>query len=505
MRVKKEHAILERDALREGVIEWEAALAIVRGFEADLKREMSFASMGIEKLHVISQQEGNIKRSRARILDTTSVLTSPDRGGGYSSPSIFLGNKSRSIPAAFAGSSDRLTPSLHHFDSLVSDNGGFPEDFYPQTSPRSKSNAQGFTEKRLNHQILEGIEEVLLKLDEKVELAKSKNWKLLVCCLAAEAQAFREAREIMVQRLQNDEEAKAKPTVIQEPNVGKHKLFGDPGDEGVLKSNFGRMEFVNSIVSKHVERAGILDNSNEANIYDNDDTLVKLGGVQDFDGLVGVENEGTRPFDMEMELASIHHTYGHKTVETNSQTHSSIQDSSSLSVSPKTPSRKTTRASKRRMEVNQDNMEGLDGSGWDREHQYHYHHNHQHKNSYLFHSVDEDDDVTLKGSIHERELQLLKGPTVGQVMRRQESGGGGVGMPGVSSTGISNGPSGIALSLGAVAALAVSPWGNIRSSAGSYGEVDGVRNSQGGESGSGGSGEIETDTAETHAGLAYWP
>ena len=518
MRVKKEHARLERDALREGVIEWETALAIVRGFEADLTRQMGFASAGIEKPHVMSEQEGNTRRSRTRILDTTSALTSPDRRG-YSSPSIFLGNKSKPIPAtseSFTGSSDRRTPLLHHFDSLLSDpgdDGRFPEDFYPLTSSKSKSTVQGPTERKLNYQILKAIEEVLLKLDEKVELAKSKNWKLLVCCLAAEAQAFREAREIMVKRLQNDKEAKSKSAVTEEPNVGKHKLFGDSGGEGVgLKSKFGRMEIeskLSSVVSRHGERAGILGSNHEASIYDNDDALVKLGGVQDFDGvgLIRVENEETRPFNMEMELASIqpsHHTYGHKTFDTNSQSHSSIQDSSSLSVSPKTLSRKTTRAPKRRMTINQENVGGMDGSGWDREHQHHYH---QH-NSYLLHSGDEEeDDVTLKGSIHDRELQLLKGPTVGQVMRRQESSGGGVGMPG-SSTCSSNGPSGIALSLGAVAALAVAPWGSIRSPAGGYGEVEDLSHSRGGDgsgSSSGGINSIETAAEETHAGLIYWP
>ena len=83
-----------------------------------------------------------------------------------------------------------------------------------------------------------------------------------------------------------------------------------------------------------------------------------------------------------------------------------MQDSSSLSVSPKSLSRKTTRAPKCHITVKQNNVEGMDGSGWDREDQYHYRHK-QHNNNYLFHSED-DDDVTLKESLHERELQLLK-------------------------------------------------------------------------------------------------
>ena len=66
--------------------------------------------------------------------------------------------------------------------------------------------------------------------------------------------------------------------------VGQHELSGNSGGEVVgLKSKFGRMEIkskLSTVISRHGERAAVLHSSNEANIYDNDDTLVNLGGFR---------------------------------------------------------------------------------------------------------------------------------------------------------------------------------------------------------------------------------
>jgi len=452
IREKKEQARLEREALKEGVVYWEEALAIVHGFEADLKREMASTaattpSGGMGGSSVTPLRRDNVSRNSARGFGIASVVTSPG-AGDYSSPSTFLGNRSNSITAATPqppAKPGRQRPSLTRFDSLISNSddegqGEVPDDLYPQASPKAKSRARrSSSPESMDQVILKGIEEVLHKLDEKVQLAESKNWRLLVCCLAAEAQAFREAREIMLKKiLCATYNNKAQP--IPEKNELKDGLFGDP-EEGVgLKSKFGRMELgskLGSVTSRHTvtERFGSRDSG-----HDSEDVAQNWGDIHDFGGVGLMDNEETRPFGIEMEMTPM---------QTHSLSQSSLQDSSSMSVSPKTPSQRGSLSGKTRKlrggRRAREGVEGVDGSGWDRE-----------IDGYLGDDNDEDDDnATVKGSIHEGNIQFLKGPTVGQVMRSQGSPGGEV--PGGSGMGMgSSGPSGIALGLGA-------GWGRIRS------------------------------------------
>ncbi|KAF8429026.1 hypothetical protein EV426DRAFT_583340 [Tirmania nivea] len=452
IREKKEQARLEHEALKNGVVHWEEALAIVRGFEEGLKRELASTaattpSGRMEESSVVPLRRDNVRRNSTRGLFTASIVTSPG-AGGYSSPSTFLGNRSKSMTAAnsqLPTRSEMEKPSLTRSDTLISNSddegqGEVPDDLYVQASPKAKSRARGpSSQEGINQLILKGIEEVLQKLDEKVQLAESKNWRLLVCCLAAEAQAFREAREIMLKKMHCESDNNQVQPILEknEPKVG---LFGDP-EEGVgLKSKFGRMELGSKLGNAAsrctiTERLGSKDTG-----HDSEDVAQDWGDIHDFGGVGLMDNEETRPFGIEMEMTPM---------QNHSLSQSSLQDSSSMSVSPKTPSQRGSLSSKTRKLREgrrvQEGIEGMDGSGWGRE-----------ADGYGDEESEEDNDnATVKGSIHEGNLQFLKGPTVGQVMRRQGSSGGGV--PGGSGMGMeSSGPSGIALGLGA-------GWGRIRS------------------------------------------
>lgn len=446
IREKKEQARLERNALNEGVLQWEEALAIVRGFEEDLKREV-VAHTETTRSNVMGRSSsvpvtvGHASRNSKKTFGTASALSSPGLKE-YTPPSAFL-TMSAAGPLPTTRASMR-SQSASHRDSLLSDSGDeekVPDDLYPQASPKKISSVRKSptqVEESLDHLILKGIEEVLRKLDEKVQLAESRNWKLLVCCLAAEAQAFREAREIMVRRLEQEAHQNSNATLGLAKNEPRSELFDDV-DEGVgLKSKFGRTELgskLGSIASKHSDRGGKRD-IGTINALDMDDTLQNWGDVHDFGGvgLIGMqEEEDTTPFNMEVEMTPM---------QSHSHSQSSLQDSSSMPVSPKTPSRRASITAKSRKiyGMNRDGVEGVDGSGWD---------------GYLDENEDDDDDDndTVRGSVHEG--QYLKGPTVGQIMRRQGSSGAGAGVPGGSGMG-SSGPSGIALGLGA-------GWGRVRS------------------------------------------
>ena len=49
--------------------------------------------------------------------------------------------------------------------------------------------------------LLRGIEDIIEKLDQRLTVAEERNWKLLVCSIGTELQAFKEAREMMRQSL----------------------------------------------------------------------------------------------------------------------------------------------------------------------------------------------------------------------------------------------------------------------------------------------------------------
>jgi hypothetical protein len=48
-----------------------------------------------------------------------------------------------------------------------------------------------------NQRLLAEMDLVLDRLDSKLDLAEDRNWNLLVCCIGAELEAFREGREVL--------------------------------------------------------------------------------------------------------------------------------------------------------------------------------------------------------------------------------------------------------------------------------------------------------------------
>ena len=206
---KKTQAQREHDALREGVVVWEEALAIVRGFEEGLKREMA---------RVAGEQKGKApagqKRDKGRYSPRGFGSAGSEMVGssaGFSSPATFLGRGGK-FPSGSAGGAAQEKGELSRYtDSLIPNTDDTtttaaaadpeqpfkPQHHHEDSSPPPTQQGQ----ESLDARILTGITSVLHKLDLKVTHAEQKNWKLLVCCLAAEAQAFREAREVMVRKL----------------------------------------------------------------------------------------------------------------------------------------------------------------------------------------------------------------------------------------------------------------------------------------------------------------
>ncbi|KAG0642586.1 hypothetical protein HOY80DRAFT_1007846 [Tuber brumale] len=53
----------------------------------------------------------------------------------------------------------------------------------------------------INRDIMQGLEDVVEALEKKLESAENRGWKLLVCCIGAELEAFKEAKEVMKRSL----------------------------------------------------------------------------------------------------------------------------------------------------------------------------------------------------------------------------------------------------------------------------------------------------------------
>ncbi|KAG0134750.1 hypothetical protein HOY82DRAFT_577243 [Tuber indicum] len=77
----------------------------------------------------------------------------------------------------------------------------------------------------INRDIMQGLEGVVEALEQKLELAENRGWKLLVCCIGAELEAFREAKEVMKRSLgiTSASRAEASKLASMEPNKDEGK------------------------------------------------------------------------------------------------------------------------------------------------------------------------------------------------------------------------------------------------------------------------------------------
>lgn len=61
-----------------------------------------------------------------------------------------------------------------------------------------KEDGAAFNKGRLSHDIMDDLSETTDLVELHLDHAEQKNWKLLVCCISAELQALREARQMLL-------------------------------------------------------------------------------------------------------------------------------------------------------------------------------------------------------------------------------------------------------------------------------------------------------------------
>jgi hypothetical protein len=139
---RKQDVDRERAALEEGVEVWKEAVKLVTDFEDGLMREMK----GEEEGRPFGEDDrfGNQQRS--------------SKGKGKASPS-----------GGIAGTSELSSPSLA-----------------PARSP----------EQAMRNQLAK-IHTVMASLEERLHVAEEKGWKLLICAIGAELEAFRQAEGLL--------------------------------------------------------------------------------------------------------------------------------------------------------------------------------------------------------------------------------------------------------------------------------------------------------------------
>ncbi|RPA97239.1 hypothetical protein L873DRAFT_1810052, partial [Choiromyces venosus 120613-1] len=64
----------------------------------------------------------------------------------------------------------------------------------------------------INRDIMQRLEDIVEALEQKLESADNKGWKLLVCCIGAELEAYKEAEEVMKRSLGIVSTSSAKPS-----------------------------------------------------------------------------------------------------------------------------------------------------------------------------------------------------------------------------------------------------------------------------------------------------
>ncbi|PWW80098.1 hypothetical protein C7212DRAFT_349589 [Tuber magnatum] len=87
----------------------------------------------------------------------------------------------------------------------------------------------------INRDIMQGLEGVIEALEQKLESAENRGWKLLVCCIGAELEAFKEAKEVMKRSLGITSVSSTKTSKLASMESGKDEGKGgnqsqDDGD-----------------------------------------------------------------------------------------------------------------------------------------------------------------------------------------------------------------------------------------------------------------------------------
>jgi hypothetical protein len=78
--------------------------------------------------------------------------------------------------------------------------------------------------------IVQDMDETIRQLEDKLDLAERKDWKLLVCCIGAELEAFKEGKAMLLETLRIKEGG---PTIAEEvKDSGSHEEDIAPGASG---------------------------------------------------------------------------------------------------------------------------------------------------------------------------------------------------------------------------------------------------------------------------------
>lgn len=78
------------------------------------------------------------------------------------------------------------------------------QDTAPVSQPHSKSSRGGNFD--VSH-LIEHMDYTIQQIEDKLQLAEAKGWKLLVCCIGAELEAFRQGRDILEATLRTEDPA----------------------------------------------------------------------------------------------------------------------------------------------------------------------------------------------------------------------------------------------------------------------------------------------------------
>lgn len=138
--------------------------------------------------------------------------------------------------------------------------------------------------------IMQGIEDVIEALGERLESAQSQGWKLLVCCIGAELQAFEEAREVMKRSLAATPASNNKtPKLVATDSDDESEGGGINGGNGPIEARAER-----SRAKEYVLDATETGDENDEDNDNGEDGKVRKGKMMDITGFVGASTGDLR-------------------------------------------------------------------------------------------------------------------------------------------------------------------------------------------------------------------